>query len=316
MKDHIKYLCGLCLLCVLCTACQDGDWDVPDFSDGAPYGNNAITETNVISIAQLKSMYPDYNKSFSCLEITDDVQLKVRVTGNDLSGNIYNSIAVQDEQGNGLIIGIAASDLYAMMPVGQELLINLKGLYFGCYGFQPQVGTPYTNNAGNTFPSRMNHSIWKEHVKLMGKADPSKVVCIDFPDNPTADDAGKLMTIKNVSIKDADGTTTWAPKGGNNSVERYFADQPYENSSKFCIYTSTYADFANTPIPKGKMNLTGIWKVYQSKDKGEPKWELVLRDAKDIKSADGNTPDNGDNGQQTQDPTGEDNNQGSIPGQI
>ena len=281
MRNYMKYLFGLCLLCVLSAACQDGDWAAPDFSEGVPYGNNSLTETNVITIAQLKAMYPKYNNTFSCVEITDDVQLRVRVTGNDVQGNIYNSIAVQDEQGNALIVCIAASDLYARMPVGQELLINLKGLYFGCYGAQPQLGTPYTNAAGNTFPSRMNHSIWREHVKLVGKADPSKVVPIDFPANPTMEDAGKLMTIRNVSVQGADGKVTWASQadaGTYTNVQKYFVDM----SSDIMLYTSTYADFANTPIPTGKMNITGIWKVYQTNTKYSPKWELLIRDFKDI----------------------------------
>lgn len=281
MRNFIKYLCGLCLLCVFCAACQDGDWDAPDFSDGVPYGNNALTETNVISIAQLKAKYPKYENTFSCVEITDDVQLRVRVTGNDIQGNIYNSIAVQDENGEALIVCIAASDLFARMPVGQELLIDLKGLYFGCYGAQPQLGTPYTNAAGNTFPSRMPHNIWQEHAKLLGKADPSKVVPIDFPDNPTLADAGKLMTIRNVSVQGADGKVMWASKadaGTYTSVQKYFVGM----STDYMLYTSTYADFANTPIPTGKMNLTGIWKVYQTNTRYNPKWELVIRDSKDI----------------------------------
>lgn len=283
MEKYIKYLCGLCLLCVLCASCQDGDWDAPDFADGYPYGNNAITETNVLTISQLKAKYPAYNGLFTNIEITDDVQLKVIVTGNDIQGNIYNSIAVQDENGEGLIICIASSDLFARMPVGQELLVDLKGLYFGCYGAQPQLGTPYTNAKGNTFPSRMDHTLWKNHVKLIGTADPSKVVPIDFSTDIA--NAGRLMTIKNVSIKGADGKTTWASKkdaGTLTSVTKYFN----EEGETVMVYTSIYADFANTPIPTGKMNLTGIWKVYNNNDKYAPKWELIIRDIKDIEVLD------------------------------
>lgn len=286
MKDYIKYLCGLCLLCGLCVSCQDGDWDAPDFSDGVPYGNNDLTEDNIITIAQLKAQYPKYDAPFSNIEITSDAKLRVRVTGNDVQGNLYNSIAVQeDATGDAMIIAISGSDLFAYMPVGQELLIDLRGLYFGCYGAQPQIGTPYTNNAGNTFPSRMANSVWLQHVKLLGAADPTKVVPIDFPDNPTMADAGKLMTIKNVSVQGADGKVTWASKadaGTYTSVQKYFVGLPQE----IMLYTSTYADFANTPIPTGKMNLTGIWKVYQTNTQYSPKWELIIRDINDIEPLD------------------------------
>lgn len=279
MRNYIKYLCGLCLLCVFCAACQDGDWDAPDFSGGAPYGNNAITDDNVITIAQLKTQYPKYAANYSTTKITSDSKLRVRVTGNDIQGNLYNSIAVQeDASGDAMLIAIGGSDMFAFMPVGQEILIDIKDLYIGGYGSQPQIGMPYQKDSlSDYYVSRMDHTLWQKHVKLIGTADPSKVVPIDFDNTRDLDaDCGKLMTIKNVSVKDADGKLTWAPKGGDNSVKRFFAESPYSDVAKYMIYTSTYADFANTPIPTGKMNLTGIWKRFNDS------WELIIRDANDI----------------------------------
>ncbi|MBQ8050727.1 MAG: hypothetical protein IJ197_04030 [Bacteroidaceae bacterium] len=283
MRNYMKYLCGLCLLCVLCAACQDGDWDAPDFADGVPYGNNALTETNVITIAQLKAKYPKYAENYTTTEITEDLQLRVRVTGNDVQGNLYNSIAVQeDASGDALIIAISGNDLFAFLPVGQEILVNLKGLYIGGYGQQPQLGTPYTNASGSTYVSRMSNTIWLSHVKLLGTAKPELVNdTIEFTSACDLEkDCGKLMTIKGVSIKGANGTVTWASKDDptvrSNSVSKYFAESPYSTQSKYMVYTSTYADFANTPIPQGKMNLTGIWKRYNNA------WELVIRSIDDI----------------------------------
>ena len=129
------------------SACQDGDWEAPDFSKGAPYGNNQLTEDNIITIAELKQRYPKYAENYTTSEITEDCKLRVRVTGNDIQGNLYNAIAVQeDESGDALIIAITGSDLFAYMAVGQELLVDLKGLYIGAYGKQPQIGTPYAKD--------------------------------------------------------------------------------------------------------------------------------------------------------------------------
>ena len=50
----IKYL-SLALAAMLLTACQ-GDWDDPDTTNA--FGNSSITEKNVITIQQLKDMYP------------------------------------------------------------------------------------------------------------------------------------------------------------------------------------------------------------------------------------------------------------------
>ncbi len=269
---------GLLLLCVFCVSCHDTEWDVPNFNNGAPYGNNSITEDNIITIAQLKAAYPKYAENYDTTQITTDCKLRVRVTGNDVQGNLYNSIAVQeDASGDALIIAIGGSDLYAFMPVGQELLVDLKGLYIGGYGSQPQIGMPYQKDSSSSpYVSRMTSSLWQQHVKLIGTADTTKVVPIEFQSGMDINThCGKLMTIKNISIKGADGTMPWASKadaGTQTSVTKYFN----ELSTDYMVYTSTYADFANTPIPEGKMNLTGIWKQYNGK------WELIIRDINDI----------------------------------
>lgn len=277
------------------TACMDGDWDDPNHGI-PPYGNNAIEATNVVTIAQLKEMYPKYAAT-DTTRMTTDAQLKVFVTGNDIQGNLYNSIAVQDENGDALIICINKGSLYGYLPVGQDLLIDTKGLYIGGYGGQPQIGVPYTNKSGNTFPSRMDEKVWEQHFRLLptrtpvqtkaeNQADPQPGAYVIPEYGPTEMDkldkdanCGKLMTITGVTVKGADGKKVWASKadaGTYTSVQLYFNEIKGSNTM---VYTCTYADFANTPIPTQKMNLTGIWKVYNNK------WELVLRSEDDIQIA-------------------------------
>ena len=89
-------------LCFGMTACMDKDYDEPDFSKGAPYGNNNIEATNVVTIRQLKEMYStvmttDFRDGDSYTEVTTDLQIRGFVTANDVSGNIYNEVAIQDE---------------------------------------------------------------------------------------------------------------------------------------------------------------------------------------------------------------------------
>ena len=120
--------------CLALSACMDRDWEVPEsIQDNPPYGSNQIEKypaSQVITIAQLKAQNKSVIEANSKKEITEDVQLQVAVNGNDAGGNIYKQISVQDETG-GIIIGINATDQFAFLPVGQKLLINLKGLYIG-----------------------------------------------------------------------------------------------------------------------------------------------------------------------------------------
>jgi hypothetical protein len=101
----IKYML-MAACCVLFTACMDKDWDEPDYSNGAPFGNNELQETNVITIAQLKAKYPNiFASTDQNALITDDIQIKGRITGNDLGGNIYKEVTLQDATG-AIIIAI------------------------------------------------------------------------------------------------------------------------------------------------------------------------------------------------------------------
>lgn len=262
------------------TSCMDKDWEAPQFEQ-APYGNNDIQPSHLVSIAELKQMYPKYAENYSCTLMDQDAQLKVYVTGNDISGNFYNSIAVQDEAGDAMIVAISEGSIFGYLPVGQELLIDTKGLYIGGYGSQPQIGTPYTNKSGNTYVSRMSSSLWQSHFKILPTKHEVNIPAYtpeEFKKLNIASDCGKLMTLKGVSIKGADGKKTWANEadaGTQTSVTLYFNEltQSYE------VYTSTYCDFANEPIPTGKLNLTGIWKRYNNY------WELILRDINDIELA-------------------------------
>lgn len=272
-KNILALLCAGCASLLLATSCMDGDWDAPKLAT-VPYGNNALDSTNIVTIAQLKQMYPDYAANYTCTEMKTPAQLKVYITGNDIQGNLYNSIAVQDDNGDAMLIAIGESSLYGYLPVGQELLIETKGLYIGGYGSQPQIGVPYTNASGNTYVSRMSSTQWQKQFMIL----PTKRVVepIEFSTSmDIAANCGKLMTIKNVSVKGADGETlVWAAKASarSNAVELQFDGL----NSNYLVYTSIYADFANAIVPKGKMNLTGIWKRYNNK------WELILRSEDDI----------------------------------
>lgn len=292
---YIKFLVAAMLLGGLATSCMDDDWNDPT-GEVAPYGNNDIVEDDakMISIKELKAKTVDLipsSQANDTVRITEDWQLKVRVTGNDIQGNIYNQIAVQDESGEGLLICIQKGGLFGFLPVGQEILVNLKGLYIGIYGNNVQVGVPYTNTSGRTFPSRMNINVWNEHFKILGAADASKVVPEKFDVSKLKDVAyvkshrGKLMTLENVEMDKADGKLAWAPeadKDAGNGVSRTVKING-KAQSLMVVRSSTYADFAAKAMPTGKVNLTGIFTVYATNpSKKGYTWQILLRSDSDI----------------------------------
>ena len=292
---YIKFLVAALLLGSVATSCMDDDWNTPN-SVAAPFGNNNIAEDagKIITIKDLKAKTVDKlpaSVANDTIRITEDWQLKVRVTGNDIQGNIYNEVAVEDESGEGLLICIQKSGLFGILPVGQEILVNLKDLYIGIYGNNVQIGTPYTNSSGRTFTSRMPFNTWNEHFKILGDADASKVMPEEFDVTKLKDEAyvkshrGKLMTLKNVEMDKADGKLAWAPeadKNPGNGVSRTVKING-KAQSLMVVRSSTYADFAALAMPKGKVNLTGIFTVYTTNpSKNGYTWQILLRSIDDV----------------------------------
>lgn len=288
---NIKYLLMLVLACSLFTGCMDDDWDTPNAEAlNKAYGNQEIAETNVITIGSLKEKYESViNASTNSYEqITEDVQIKGRVVGNDIGGNIYNEVSIDDGTG-AILICISQGGLFSYLPVGQEIVVDLKGLYIGGYGKQAEIGMPYTNAKGNSYVSRMSRVLWNKHFKLTGVADASKVVAEEFDVSKRNKEEyfiannGKLMTIKNVEFTNADGKTTFAPsdeKDAANSVNRGLSQngKPIATSS-IVVRTSSYADFAAKQLPTGKLNITGVFTRYRTT------WQILIRDERDIQPA-------------------------------
>ena len=305
----MKYLklALLALVAVFATAsCMDDDWKDPN-SETSPYGNNSIQETNVVSIAELKAKYGPKQKDAinDTVRIADGTQIKGIVTGNDIEGNIYSQIAIQDESDKpGIIISVAQGGLSGQLQIGQEVLINVGGLYYGTYRSQPQLGVAYHDSSKDqNYPSRISRADWQNRFKIIGKPDASKIKVQVFSTNPDASKgelniadliqadvadkyAGCLVTLKDVEFVKGDGTTTLAPESEGKDlgygVTRYF--KGYDKTNKqIGIRTSCYADFAAELVPQGKLDVTGVLSCYKSSDKYNHTVQLALRRYADFK---------------------------------
>lgn len=283
---RLRYII-MVMVATLMASCMGSDYAAPGLDpDNAPWGNNEITETNVVSIADLKARYASTIASNGYVKIEEDMQIKGVVTGNDYAGNIYQQIPVQDETG-ALVIGVSASALHGFLPEGQEILIDLKGLYIGGYGEQCQIGSVYTSpNTGKTGIGRMDRYTWQKHFRLIGEADAAKADALaeDFDPSKLTDasymeaNAGKLMTIRRVSFLNADGKSVFAPDDGSVALTSNCANRALKeySSKNIVVRTSTYADFAQEIIPEGTKDIKGIFTRYYDT------WQILLRSTDDI----------------------------------
>ena len=135
----ITYIILACLCCIV-TGCMDDDWYNPGKTTADTFGNNALEETNVVTIKELKDMYKStLAQQYGLTEIGKDLKIKGRVLGNDIEGNIYSKVVIDDGTG-AIIISVGIGGLFAYLPVGQEILVDLSKLWIGTYGYQPQIG--------------------------------------------------------------------------------------------------------------------------------------------------------------------------------
>ena len=274
MKKRYMFL-AIAITSMGLTACMDKDWEAPQF-DEPLYGNNSIMKEEgdkVITIGELKEKYSSLiNASTDGVkEITDDWQLQVVVNGNDEGGNLYKQISVQDPTG-AIIVGINASNLYPYMPVGQQLLINLKGLHIGGYRKQAQIGALYNGSIG-----RMDTDVWEQHVRLRKEGEiEAKVDTVDFDEN--ADKyilSGRIVKLSGVTIS-GEGTQVLAPEDGSVTLSSNCANRLINGKSSLVLRTSSYSKFANRAIPKGKADVYGVCTRYNNT------WQILMRTESDL----------------------------------
>ena len=276
MKTRYMFL-AIAITSMGLAACMDKDWEAPQF-DEPLYGNNSIMKEEgdkVITIGELKEKYSSLINASSdgVKEITDDWQLQVVVNGNDEGGNLYKQISVQDPTG-AIIVGINGSNLYPYMPVGQQLLINLKGLHIGGYRKQAQIGALYK---GSSSIGRMDTDVWEQHVRLLKEGEiEAKVDTVDFDEN--ADKyilSGRIVKLSGVTIS-GEGTQVLAPEDGSVTLSSNCANRLINGKSSLVLRTSSYSKFANRAIPKGKADVYGVCTRYNNT------WQILMRTESDL----------------------------------
>ena len=286
MKKKLSYI-ALALAGVLFASCMGDDYAGARY-DETPFGNNALTDDNVISIAALKDKYQsaintDYRDGKAYEQVTGDLKIKGVVTSSDEQGNIFNELAIQDSTG-AILLSVAQGGLYSFLPVGTEVLVDLKGLYVGCYSKLPKIGQPYYTSSGNLRLGPILLQLCSTNVELVGKPNPDCPECKPVELSPewlraTANRNylyyPQLVTVRG-TIQEADGEAIFAPESLQDAgygVDRTLVNST--NNTKVTIRTSTQNDISFTVMPQGEHAYTGLLSYYSN-------WQVQLRSVDDI----------------------------------
>ena len=275
MKNLRKYI-GLLLafMSVGMVGCQD-EFDAPGIK--VP----EATMTPNATILEVKTKYwsdeTNYIDTIGLNENGERIIVSGRVVSSDMTGNIYKNLVIQDETA-ALTLSINQSGLYNKYRVGQEIVLDVTGMYIGKYSGLQQLGFPEYAEGYGWQATFMPYEFFQMHSELNGLPEPSKVDTLtvtlsSLPTNPEGlrKYQSQLVRLNNVHF---DG-------GGNLS----YTDAHKENANRtlidaegntIIVRNSGYATFWSQKLPEGNGDVVGILSYFSSSG-----WQLLLRSTND-----------------------------------
>lgn len=260
MKKSIKinfFLIAILGLSMIFTSCKKEDFDVPPTiipSFSVPEGDTLLT------IAQLKAM-PISNP---LAPIKNRYWIQGVVTGNDVSGNIYKALYIQDASG-GILLSLNKKEMNLIYKEGQQIFVKLTDLYVGLYGGTPQVGGIYNGAIGQLAELQIPN-----HLFINGLPGPLPTAKpIHGAADLTTDKIQTLVHLDSVAFVEAGQTYSIPTANTNRNVT-------LKDGSNIILRTSNYATFRDSLLPSGRGNLIAILGQFNGT------YQLTIRSLNDV----------------------------------
>ena len=272
IKSYIAWMVMAAASIGTFTACQD---DINAPADVAP----VATLTANTTILELKEAFwqeaTNYIDTIGTKADGSHYIISGRVTTSDEAGNVYKNIVLQDETGS-LTFSINSYNLYLSYRRGQEIVVDVTGMYIGKYAGLMQMGMPSWYENGATWQaSFMAPEFFSMHKELNGWPEPAKIDTIQVSkfSELTSNPAGlrewqsQLVRFNNVYFQNG-GTATFS-EYKSSGVDQSIVDA---DGSTLNVRTSGYSNFWNKTLPKGNFDLVAIVSYYNSA------WQLTMID--------------------------------------
>ncbi len=224
---------ALILVLVLLSGCKK-DADFPPV--------NELPAGNIITIDSLRNIYTAVDSTF-----TEDISVYGIITADELSGNLYKSLYIQDET-NGILLKLNASSDKSFFE-GDEVRIALKGTTIARYKNMIELD---------------NVDIDKNIIRQSkGKEIAPKVVTItDLAINGIYSPyQGQLIQLDNVEFDCNDVCNTYADPIAQTNQNRYLKDTL---GNSIIVRTSGYASFAGTHLQQGNGSFIAVVSQYST----------------------------------------------------
>ena len=266
MKTLKKLIFSVLFLLPLLTACDEREYEFPDqLIPESEWAQNKKEQT--ISIRELLDKYAKQALD----TIADEIYIRGIITANDISGNVYKQIQMQDATG-GINIQIDASGLHKIFRIGQDIVVKCQGLYYGEYRGLPQLGVKTITN-GKEAIGRMGLETFNLHSQKDGLPNVSQVdtTFVELDELSLESSlVGQLITVKNVSFVQGGDVTFASTDASENRILTSAG-----SSKSITARMSNYATFATDTLPTGIGSITGIFTRFDTT------MQILIRDKDD-----------------------------------
>ena len=242
---------GLIATIAITSCVQDDDYTVPEsLGDEENMGlNQLIANSTPVTVAEAKS----YFVPGEVTEITTDVYVKGYVSSSDRTGNFYKEFFIQDSPSNptdAIKVILNQVDSYNQFNFGREVYINLNGLFIGeVRGGDGVITIGGDRNADNEVEQLTENlvpaKIFRSQVTEV--MEPLTVTFSQIDDSHI----GMYVMIENAHFPSyLSGEFYVDPFDDFDTTRELEACEGFGYSS-FPLETSSFADFAQQPLPVG-----------------------------------------------------------------
>lgn len=263
-------------------SCQD-DIDAPE--PVVPVASN-LDKVNT-TIFDFKKEYwqndQNYCKQVGTKPDGSHIIIKGRVISSDESGNVFKSIVIQDETA-ALAFSVNAYNLFLDHRIGQEMVVDLTGMYVGKYNSLMQMGWPedYQDGKQTTF---MSPAFFNAHVENNGMPDPSKVIIHQLDAvSDIPNDVDGLIAWQSQLVRC--NNVTFVPKANPNDASKLVTTFGLYRTNmnqglllagqEHTLRVSGYADFVNDPMPTEPCDAKFLLSYFGTD------WQFMLMSTDDI----------------------------------
>lgn len=204
-----------------------------------------LIQGRIVSMAYLKSLYRGYP-----VKIDEDMTLVVRIVGNDIYGNVHNTLFVQDDTG-GMRVAVKGKFLCDHFLMFDQVVIRCNGLWI--HSISDDMTICFDVVEGKPIPipeNRAKHFIRSTRTPNLKDIEPP----IKSIATLTHDDIGRYIRFEDVALESYNEFMRWSD-GESIYTTHYLIDRL---GNKIAMPVSLYAAFARYEVPPGRGMVAGI----------------------------------------------------------